>query len=703
MNPEQSPPTRKPPAQMARRKGNQPGTDSNLKASIDAGAGSNRAYAKSEHRTSPLPSGRISTDSDLKRSFDATQDFTNLGDRAIFKKSKLGNGGIPGIIEQEAIADRTTTLLDGSEGDESEVSTRDEDAILKVNEGYARRFEYNKRRVEREQLETKYGHPDVTLSKGDDSQADSVSESSSDDESEDEDGEFATEALDTEIAATLKAIREKDPRVFDPTAKFYTEFDDGGAASGKAEKGEKPMFLRDYHRKNLLDSANDTGEHEEQPPRKSYTQKQEELKRDLVKSMHDAADKDNSNASDAEDDFLKPTKLPTPETNLPPVPDVETADKDPETFLSNYLASRAWIPTSTSRFAHLESDDDEADRRAEEFEQAYNMRFEDPNTSNQKLMSYSRDVVDEKSVRREEKNARQRAREREKQKKEEEKKQRLEERKRLKKLKMEELEEKIAKIRENAGIRGKDVRIEEWVDLLEADFDDNQWDEEMLKQFGDQYYKEEEDVEQVDGGMKRAPKKPKWKDDLGISDLIPDFDDKESPDFDLLNSTEDNQDEETIARAGGKTTKAARSQAKASSRRDRRILEALADQQLDFPTTSKKGTAFTSFRYREVSPTSFGLTPLDILAADDAQLNQFVGLKKLAPFRDEERKKKDKKRLGKKGRLRMWRKEVFGKDDGPNREKMFASAEAEGHKGESGITIGVDIKEGKKNRKRGKK
>jgi protein KRI1 len=170
----------------------------------------------------------------------------------------------------------------------------------------------------------------------------------------------------------------------------------------------------------------------------------------------------------------------------------------------------------------------------------------------------------------------------------------------------------------------------------------------------------------------------------------------------LLNPSEDDQ-VEAIARVDGKTIKAARSQAKASSRRDRRILEALADQQLDFPTTSKKGAIFAPFRYREVSPTSFGLTHLDILAADDTQLNEFVGLKKLAPFRDEERKRKDKKRLGKKGRLRMWRKEVFGRDDGPDREKMFASAEAEGHGVESGNTVGVDIKEGKKKRNRGRK
>lgn len=682
---------------MARRKGKKSDADSNPKAPINASSGSNKAYAGSQNRVPSFPSEPISTDFELKRSFDATQTFTGLGDRAVFKKAKLGNTGIPDVIEREAIPDRKTTLLDGSEDDESDVSMRDEHAVLNVNESYARRFEHNKKRVEREQLEAKYGHTNVTLSKGEDGQVDSDSESSSEDESEDEEGEFATEALDAEIAATLKAIREKDPRVFDQTVKFYTEPDLDAAASGKAEKGEKPMFLRDYHRKNLLDGANETGEQEEHLPRRSYIQEQEEMKRDLVKSMHDAAGENVSNASDAEDDFLKPTKLLTPETNRQPVPEIETADEHPETFLSNYLRSRAWIPTSTSRFAHLESDDDDEDRRAEEFEQAYNMRFEDPDKSNQKLMSYSRDVVNEKSVRREEKNARQRAREREKQKKEEEKNERVEERKRLKKLKMEEMEEKIAKIRDAAGIRGKDVRIEEWVDLLEADFDDNQWDEEMQKQFGDQHDEEEDDVEQVDRRVKKVPKKPKWKDDVGISDLIPDFDDKGGPDFDLLNSFEDDQDEDIVATAGWKTIKAARSQAKASSRRDRRILEALAEQQLDFPTTSKKGTAFAPFRYRQVSPTTFGLTPLDILAADDAQLNQFVGLKKLTPFRDEERKRKDKKKLGKKGRLRMWRKEVFGRDDGPDREKIFASAEAHG---ESGDTAGINIREGKKKKKR---
>lgn len=45
-------------------------------------------------------------------------------------------------------------------------------------------------------------------------------------------------------------------------------------------------------------------------------------------------------------------------------------------------------------------------------------------------------------------------------------------------------------------------------------------------------------------------------------------------------------------------------------------------------------------------------------------MNTFVGLKKLASFRELDKKKKDKKRYGKKKRLREWRKEVFGSEEG---------------------------------------
>ena len=38
-------------------------------------------------------------------------------------------------------------------------------------------------------------------------------------------------------------------------------------------------------------------------------------------------------------------------------------------------------------------------------------------------------------------------------------------------------------------------------------------------------------------------------------------------------------------------------------------------------------------RYKEVQPDSFGLAVEDILGLQDKELNQIVGLKKLAPYR----------------------------------------------------------------------
>ena len=83
-------------------------------------------------------------------------------------------------------------------------------------------------------------------------------------------------------------------------------------------------------------------------------------------------------------------------------------------------------------------------------------------------------------------------------------------------------------------------------------------------------------------------------------------------------------------------------------------------------------------------------------------------MKKLAAYRDEDKKKKDKKHLGKKARLRKWRMETFGDEDGPKIELSATSGtlknnEREGSDEEIG---GVDIREGgrkKKGRRKNKK
>ncbi|KAI7560867.1 hypothetical protein KC343_g10855, partial [Hortaea werneckii] len=246
-----------------------------------------------------------------------------------------------------------------------------------------------------------------------------------------------------------------------------------------------------------------------------------------------------------------------------------------------------------------------------------------------------------------------------------------------------------------------------------GDFDDAQWDQEMQRRFGDQYYAQDEegadgsDVEmedgEVGGGGKKKAKKPKWDDDIDIHDLVPDFKDKdENPNITLSDDDEadgdaegggaplptvkeevavkqeDDSDDSSAPKKKKKTKKdrlQEKADAKRAARKQRAQIEEMVDASLPLqhPTLStsnkKSGTQPTTptmgFRYRATSPTSFGLSARDILFADDKQLNEFAGLKKFHSFREEEKKARDRKKFSKKARLRQWRRETFGDVEEP--------------------------------------
>ena len=528
-------------------------------------------------------------------------------------------------------------------------------------------------------------------------------EESSEDEEEDDDAELATEAVDAEIMETIKAIRSKDPRVYDQNAKFYHSLDEDSAGPQKREEKQKPMTLRDYHRENLLSGAN-VAEDESNAP-KTYAQEQDELKSAIVKEMHAAADAEVSGSGEEDEGFLVRKSAPEQATKRQAVPelDVENADKDPETFLSNFMSSRAWLQRGDS-LQPFESDDEEEDERAEAWEEAYNFRFEDPSKLNNKLITHARDTTNKQSVRREEKSARKKLREAARAKKEEEKKQRELEKNRLRKLKMAELQEKVDKIKEVAGLRASELTDEDWAKFLDAAWDDKNWEEEMQKRFGDNYYAENDAGSEDEGeGKKKRPKKPTWDDDIDINDLVPDFENDEKPAVEL-SDVEMEDDEES----GTKKSKAQEKRdQKREARKDKLRIEEALDRNLDLDISLLPGATKRSdggFRYRETSPQSFGLSAPDILMADDAQLNQFAGLKKYAAFREEEKKQRDRKRLGKKARLRQWRKDTFGSEEGP-REFVFGNEKPSAPE-QDDTAEKVDIREGeprRKKRKRSKK
>ncbi len=543
---------------------------------------------------------------------------------------------------------------------------------------------------------------------------------SSDDEEEDDEGILATEELDAQISDALNAIRSRDPRVYKTDVTFYTPIEEGDDETAKVadSKKQKPMYLSDYHRENLLKGHNGADDDEDAVP-PTFAQEQEDLKKSIVKEMHAAiVDSSDGDEDDDEERFLVPKAKP--HSNIlgvhPSRPamvkfdlHIASADKNPDTFLSNFMAARAWVSGDGARFQPLESDDDEEDERADKFEEAYNLRFEDSKGSNEVLKSYARDVIAAKSVRREEPSGRRKQRDTLRDKREAEKKGQEEERAQLRRLRIEEAEEKLKKIKKAAGLRGKTLKSEEWVDFLGDGWDDAKWEFEMNKRFGEDYYAEldvksdgDAEEEASSSGSKKKVQKPKWDDDIDINDLIPEFDAEGSrkSEFEISDSgyqDDDNEDvlEQSELSKGKQQEKLVK---KKLARLERKKLEELVDSKtdLDIPTKSNQRTRF---RYRETSPTSFGLTARDILMAPDAALNEFAGLKKMASFRDAEKKRKDKKRLGKKARLRQWRKETFGNEEGP--DIILNTAVADEPDVETGN--GADIVEGGRKKKRSRK
>ncbi|KAH6604216.1 hypothetical protein Trco_007662 [Trichoderma cornu-damae] len=600
-------------------------------------------------------------------------------------------------------------LLDDSDSDSDDGGTAIAGSSFKVNEEYARLEEKLKRGEEND-------------------------DSSSSSETEDEDGFLATEDLDAQISATLQAIRNKDPRVYDHKATFYKPEDESGNAVAK-EKKEKPVFLRDYHREKIL--KGDVGvSDDEEPAPKTYQQEQDAIKKSLLSEINAAKDgQDSDEGSEDEDGFIKrkePAQTTTDSNGVHPSrakavklseADVNNADRDPETFLSNFMAARAWVADEGSRWEAFESDEGEDDNRADEFEQAYNLRFENPEKSNEVLKSYARDFAAARSVRREEKTGRKRQRELEREKKEAEKEQRREDKARLRKLKLEETEGKLRKIKQAAGAFGKELTDEQWIKFLDDAWENDKWEDEMKKWFDEGYYAineanvasdddddhdDDHDGMDIDGGRsgkkssEKRPKKPRWDDDIDINDIIPDFEDGSTmPNIALTDDEaqgdggDDGGDDEEPSAKKAKSSdhKRARQESQKKARQERSKLEALVDAKMhltDHDILKGESGGAGLFRYRETSPQSFGMTARDILLApSDKALNEYAGLKKLATFRDVEKKRRDKKHLGKKARLRQWRRDVFGGEfehTGPTYgfERMVVDDDEEEDKGDKG-------------------
>lgn len=334
--------------------------------------------------------------------------------------------------------------------------------------------------------------------------------------------------------------------------------------------------------------------------------------------------------------------------------DAKSKAEEDQEFLMNYILNRGWIDRSAKRLptykeiteskgkkdkgkaradtpmdvdeeqrseseaddegANEEIDEDEFDEVADRFESSYNFRFEEPGAD--QIPRFPRNLTS--TVRREE-SSRKAERERRKARKEEELLKKREEVKRLKALKMKEIREKLERIGKEGGKKLEETEALQELDL-DSDWDPEKHDKQMSKIYG----ADEPDPDE---------EKPTWDDDIDITDIVPEESSskkkkkkkkkKDEPemedgvDVDEMDADVVRDDEEWDG----------------TEEMRKRKLDEYMDELYGLEFNDMVAGMPTRFKYTKVQPQSFALSPVEILLATDAELNQYMGLKKLAPYR----------------------------------------------------------------------
>jgi protein KRI1 len=523
--------------------------------------------------------------------------------------------------------------------DDDESSTQ-----ITINERFASKYEHRKQREELSQLQDKY------------------SESESEGEPEDEVGELVTPALDAQIVKTIALIREKDPSVYDSSKQFFSQDEIDTAKKDWVDKKrleQKPLKLKDYHRKNLLEKGG-TYLGEEDEPEMSFAQEQELAKWELKRAAEMDSDDDLFTVRKKTDVDLEAEEADYKEFLLGKMASEskETAQairdwtnrkvdnlgegaklEDKEAFLWDFILSRGWMDKEEKRNQEddLSADEEDVDAQ-EDFERRHNFRYEEEGAA--QIIGHARDV--EGTLRRKD-DRRKEARERKKTREEENKIRKGEELKRLKNLKKKEILDKMKQIQDISG--AKALGFED-VDL-DAEFDPEEYDKQMAQTFGDDYY------EEVD-----ADGKPIFNDDVDIREFFNEPTEP-APQVDVQIEQE-HQEPKNSKKKDKKKKKAPKEEefimdadflpdgprhgqepAKLPKPKGEQLNKMLDEMhQLDYEDIV--GGQPVRFKYTQVKPDYHGLEPWQILLADDKDLNDIYSIKKIAPYRAGDKEKRDK-------------------------------------------------------------
>uniref|UniRef100_A0A9J7XUL2 Protein KRI1 homolog n=2 Tax=Cyprinus carpio TaxID=7962 RepID=A0A9J7XUL2_CYPCA len=573
---------------------------------------------------------------------------------------------------------------------------------LKINTKFAEKYEKYRQKEELQRLKDRYGDQDKENS--------SDSSDSDSDESEVE----LDPKLDRDFYRTLSLLKKKDPKIYQKDVKFYTEDPSGSGSDDQpstSKKSEKPMFLKDYERKVVLERGGAASP--------TYIQEQKELQQSFRKFVHDSDDESSDDGGplltrrtktqeekDKEDaDYVEWLKGQAELEGEEEVKDMKYLRDywnnpeldEKESFLRDYMLNKGYleedeadrIPTYNEMMQDDVDDSEEEGEsflhKQEDFERHYNFRFEEPDAG--KIKTYPRNIAT--SVRSKD-DRRKRKREEVKERKEKEKEQKQQQLKELKNLKRAEIMDKLKKLQE---LTGNEKMAFNDVDL-EGDFDPQQHDQLMQKFFGDEYYGEnEEEKPQFDDDDDLA-ENWNWDTWAGNEENEDEYGDEEDRaaeedyeptcgDPDFIMDADYDPSQQPVSK---KKRKKEREQRKKKTKEDAPLMgkkrkkshfaEIITKNKPVFDPKEKTFEQYLDeyykldyediiddlpcrFRYREVVQNDFGLTADEILKAEESELNRWCSLRKTCMYRSEREELCDVKNFQIKARNNKKKQQVF--------------------------------------------
>ncbi|GLT46536.1 hypothetical protein SLA2020_202820 [Shorea laevis] len=577
---------------------------------------------------------------------------------------------------------------------------------IEINEEYAVRFEHNKKREALQRYEElkKKGRIEESV------ESDEESESESSSEEEDYNGVFSSKKKDLKFFDALIKVRSQDHRLKQKGIKLF-EFDDDESSEQEGEQKEKKekkaVYLKDVVAKQLIEERlefeeedSDYERKKKKKKKKSYSEEQEEIKTAFLDAAQEVDGDDDG------DDFLRVKKNENiDEEGKEGLDDGEFAKKleeyfgkdtemdENQMFLKEFFMKKMWQDKEKGGNDMVGDDevdellrDEEEIEKQEGYELGYNFRHEE--NAGDIIMGYSRKI--EGSVRKKE-NARKEQRKRKEERMMIAEMERKEELKHLKNLKREDMKGKIKKVMEIAGIKEDDQCLFAIKDL-EEEFDPNEYDKMMKAVFNEKYYATEDEEF---GSDEDDIEKPDFDEEDKLLGLPKGWDVLESGDGFLAarerilkqksesigdGDAEVEEDEEEQSQEKEERKKEDDEEGKRKRKRKMSLVQRAKQEmleefyKLDYEDTI--GDLKTRFKYAKIKPNRFGLKIEEILMMDDKELNQYVSLKKLAPYRDKEWKLPNGKRYQFKqmtGGLKSDNQKVSKKRKGGSAEKLISS------------------------------